>query len=180
MAQQMIFLGKQMRVGAREGFAYHSVKLVLLANGNRCEVDSNMFFLSGKALYPFKVLPCPNSDLSLHTVVSIVCGWKWWQKTAVAGVIERTTSQASKTGQRAPCPFLAAYFPTLHIHSHTKESNRCRSPGAGGVLCEKSWLSPPLDKGWSAKQEKVMSRTKGQSDYPCNETEMEPASMLVK
>ncbi len=29
MAQQ----GEQMRVGAREGFAYHSVKLVLLANG---------------------------------------------------------------------------------------------------------------------------------------------------
>jgi hypothetical protein len=42
--------GKQMRVGAREGFAYHSVKLVLLANGNRYEVDSNTFFGSGKAL----------------------------------------------------------------------------------------------------------------------------------
>jgi hypothetical protein len=41
MAQQ----GKQMRVGARKGFAYHSVKLVLLANGNRYEVDSNMFFI---------------------------------------------------------------------------------------------------------------------------------------
>ncbi len=38
MAQQ----GKQMRrVGAREGFAYHSVKLVLLANGDKYEVDSN-------------------------------------------------------------------------------------------------------------------------------------------
>jgi hypothetical protein len=35
MAQQ----GKQMRVGARKGFAYHSVKLVLLANGNMNEVD---------------------------------------------------------------------------------------------------------------------------------------------
>ncbi len=35
--------GKQMRVGAREGFANHSVKLVLLANGNRYEIDSNMF-----------------------------------------------------------------------------------------------------------------------------------------
>jgi hypothetical protein len=46
MAQQ----GKQMRVGAREGFAYHSLKLVLLANGNRYEVDSNTFLLSGKAL----------------------------------------------------------------------------------------------------------------------------------
>ncbi len=36
--------GKQMRVGVREGFAHHSVKLVLLANGNRHEVDSNTFF----------------------------------------------------------------------------------------------------------------------------------------
>ncbi len=53
-----------MRVGAREGFAHHSVKLVLVANGNRCEVDSNTFFFSnGKALYPFIVLLCPNSDL---------------------------------------------------------------------------------------------------------------------
>jgi hypothetical protein len=41
MAQQ----GKQMRVGACEGFAYHSVKLVLLANGNRYEDDFNTFFL---------------------------------------------------------------------------------------------------------------------------------------
>jgi hypothetical protein len=55
MAQQ----SKQMRVGARKGFAYHSVKLVLLANGNRYEVDSNTFFPSGKALYPFKILPAP-------------------------------------------------------------------------------------------------------------------------
>jgi hypothetical protein len=58
MAQQ----GKQIRVGARNGFAYHAVKLVLLANGNKYEVDSNAFFLSGKALYPFLILPCPNSD----------------------------------------------------------------------------------------------------------------------
>jgi hypothetical protein len=40
MAQQ----GKQMKVGAREGFAYHSVKLVLLANGNRYEVDYKTIF----------------------------------------------------------------------------------------------------------------------------------------
>jgi hypothetical protein len=40
MAQQ----GKQMRVGARDGFAYHSVKLVLLANGDMNEVDSIRFF----------------------------------------------------------------------------------------------------------------------------------------
>jgi hypothetical protein len=59
MAQQ----GKQMRVGAREGLPYNSVKLVLLPNGNRYEVDSNTSFPSGKALYPFEILPCPNSDL---------------------------------------------------------------------------------------------------------------------
>jgi hypothetical protein len=40
MAQQ----GTQMRFGAREGFAFNSVKLVLLANGNSYEVDSNTFF----------------------------------------------------------------------------------------------------------------------------------------
>jgi hypothetical protein len=55
--------GKPMRVGALGGFAYHLVKLVLLANGNRYEVDSITFFLSGKAFYPFKILLCPNSDL---------------------------------------------------------------------------------------------------------------------
>jgi hypothetical protein len=36
--------GKERRVGAQEGFAFLSVKLVLLANGNRYEVDSNTFF----------------------------------------------------------------------------------------------------------------------------------------
>jgi hypothetical protein len=63
MAQQ----GKQLRVGAREGFAYHSVKLVLLATGNRYEVDSNTFFLSGTALYQYKILPCPNADFLKNT-----------------------------------------------------------------------------------------------------------------
>ncbi len=43
-----------MRVGARKGFSYSSVKLVLLANGNGNEFDSNTVFLSGKAHYPFK------------------------------------------------------------------------------------------------------------------------------
>ncbi len=53
-----------MSVGAREGLAYHSVKLVLLANVNTYEVDSNRFFFRrGKALYPLKVLPCSNSEL---------------------------------------------------------------------------------------------------------------------
>jgi hypothetical protein len=51
-----------MRVGVFEGFAYHSVKLVFLANGNRYGVNFNTFFLSDKALYPFKVLSCPNFD----------------------------------------------------------------------------------------------------------------------
>ncbi len=46
MAQQ----GKQMRVGARKGLAYHSVKLVLLANGNRCDVDYNTLFLKWQSL----------------------------------------------------------------------------------------------------------------------------------
>jgi hypothetical protein len=41
-----------MRVGAREGFVYHYVKLVLLANGNRYEVYSNTGFVRGKAHYP--------------------------------------------------------------------------------------------------------------------------------
>jgi hypothetical protein len=59
MAQQ----GKQMRGGACKGFAYHSLKLVLLASGNRYEDDSNTFFLSGKALFPFNELPIANSDL---------------------------------------------------------------------------------------------------------------------
>jgi hypothetical protein len=40
MAQQ----GKQLRVGAHKGFAYHSVRLVLLANGNGYEVDSDTCF----------------------------------------------------------------------------------------------------------------------------------------
>jgi hypothetical protein len=50
MAQQ----GKKMRVGAREGLAYNEYKMVLLANGDRYEVDSSTFSLSGKALYPFE------------------------------------------------------------------------------------------------------------------------------
>ncbi len=34
---------EQMRVGARDCFAYPSARIVLLANGNRYEVDSNTF-----------------------------------------------------------------------------------------------------------------------------------------
>ncbi len=65
-----------MRVGACEGFAHNSVKLVLLANGDRLEVDFSTFFLSGKALYPFKILPCPNSELFWHTFISVVCDYE--------------------------------------------------------------------------------------------------------
>jgi hypothetical protein len=42
MAQQ----GKEVGVGDRIGFAYHLVKLVLLANGNGHEVDLLFFFFS--------------------------------------------------------------------------------------------------------------------------------------
>jgi hypothetical protein len=58
MAQQ----GKQMRGGIREGFAYNSVRMVLLANGNMFEVDYNTFFLSGEefdVIIPFRIRPCP-------------------------------------------------------------------------------------------------------------------------
>ncbi len=66
--------GKQMRVGAREGLAYHSVKL---ANGNRYEVDFTTIFRSGKALYPFNALPCLNYDLFWHKFMSVICAVNW-------------------------------------------------------------------------------------------------------
>jgi hypothetical protein len=47
--------GKQMRVGACEGFACDSGKVVLQANGDRYEVDSNTLLLSGKAIHPFEL-----------------------------------------------------------------------------------------------------------------------------
>jgi hypothetical protein len=60
MAQQ----GKHMRVGAREGFAYHSVELSLLANGKRYEVNFNpSFFIKRKNPLSIRVLPCLNADL---------------------------------------------------------------------------------------------------------------------
>jgi hypothetical protein len=55
MAQQ----GEQARVGAREGFPYNSVRLVLLANSKWYEVDFHAIFLSDKALYPFKKIALP-------------------------------------------------------------------------------------------------------------------------
>ncbi len=70
--------GKQKKVGACEGFAYHSVKPVLLANGTRFEVDFKrfFFFLGGEALYAFKVLPCPKSDFFFtYSFVSVDSSW---------------------------------------------------------------------------------------------------------
>jgi hypothetical protein len=69
MAQEV----KQMRVGACAGFAYNLVKLVLLADHTRYEVDSKTFYVSGKAPYPFKILPRPDSDLFRHIFISVVC-----------------------------------------------------------------------------------------------------------
>ncbi len=70
-----------MIVGARKGFAYRSVKLVSLANGNRYEVDSKNVLCKWWSLlfYPinYEVLLCPNSDLFRNAFVSVVCGWGW-------------------------------------------------------------------------------------------------------
>ncbi len=57
-----------MRVGAREGFANHSVRLDLMAKGIRNEVHSNKVFLSDKAICPFQISHCPNSDLLLKDI----------------------------------------------------------------------------------------------------------------
>jgi hypothetical protein len=54
--------GEQMRVGAHKGFAQNSLKVILLANDNRYEVDTSKCFSSGKALYSFKVMPSSNFD----------------------------------------------------------------------------------------------------------------------
>jgi hypothetical protein len=62
MAQQ----GKQVIVGAREGYAKHSVELVLLYNGNMYEVDINKLVPNRKAVYLFKLSACPNSELMTH------------------------------------------------------------------------------------------------------------------
>jgi hypothetical protein len=64
-----------MRVGGCGGFAYDSVKLVLLANSGSYEVDSNAFLLNGKVLYPFRGLPFSNFDLFLtRTFAFVSCG----------------------------------------------------------------------------------------------------------
>jgi hypothetical protein len=58
-----------MRVGAREGFAYRSVKLVLLANCNRHDVDFNTFFQAVRSSSHLKnrtVLNMPIFDTHLY------------------------------------------------------------------------------------------------------------------
>jgi hypothetical protein len=70
MAQQ----GKRMRFRACNGFAYHSINLVLLANSNRYEVGSTKFFVRSRALYSLEVFLCTKSELFWHTFVSVVCG----------------------------------------------------------------------------------------------------------
>jgi hypothetical protein len=67
---------KHMRVDAREDFAYNQLKRVLLAitvTGMRLIPTR---FLSGEALFQFKVLPRPKSDLFLTYmfVSDVVCG----------------------------------------------------------------------------------------------------------
>ncbi len=54
--------GKQMRVGAHEGFAFFSVKLVSLANRNRYEVESNTV---NQVVEPFiHLIYCPVPTLT--------------------------------------------------------------------------------------------------------------------
>jgi hypothetical protein len=47
MAQQ----GKQITVGSRQGFPHNSIKLVLMADANRDEADSYVYFLNNIAIY---------------------------------------------------------------------------------------------------------------------------------
>jgi hypothetical protein len=55
MAQQ----GKKMRVGANEGFAYHSVKLVSLANCNRLRLIPILYFKVVKPFIHLEYCPVP-------------------------------------------------------------------------------------------------------------------------
>jgi hypothetical protein len=71
MAQQ----GKQIEGGDRLACAYSSVKVVLLANGNRYEVDSNTFFHVVKPSVHLKYCPVPKLRFNfLQMFASIVCG----------------------------------------------------------------------------------------------------------
>ncbi len=83
--------GKQMRVGACEGFAYFSVKVVLLANGNVWGwfqypfIFFFFFFQKNEALCPFKALTCLYFGHFRHTFVSVVCGlMSWWFEVKIS------------------------------------------------------------------------------------------------
>jgi hypothetical protein len=54
LLQDKMAHGNQMRSGACEGFPYRSVKLVLLANGYRYEMDSSLFYLNYKTFHSFR------------------------------------------------------------------------------------------------------------------------------
>jgi hypothetical protein len=62
MAQQ----GKQVRVGARKCFPCNSLKVVLLANCERYEVDWNAFFLVAKPSIDTNYLPAPTLTFITH------------------------------------------------------------------------------------------------------------------
>ncbi len=85
--------GKQGSAGVCKGFPCNSVKLGLLANSNRHEVDPNTCFLSGKALFLNKILPCMDSDLFCHTFASVICGIARWNLNST--VDAQTASRAS-------------------------------------------------------------------------------------
>jgi hypothetical protein len=70
MAQQ----GTDVRVIAREGFAYRSVKLVVLANGTGMRLIPIRSFQVVKPSLLLLVLPCPNSDIVL-THIRICSLW---------------------------------------------------------------------------------------------------------
>ncbi len=94
--------GKQMRVGARKGFAYHSVKLVLLANGNRYVFDYNTFFLVVKPSIRLKYCPVLTPTFFWHTSVSVV-GLK--------------TYVVAPSHQDYPLTFLPTFFFLNPLHS---------------------------------------------------------------
>jgi hypothetical protein len=88
----MTLQGKQVRAGAREGFAYNSMKLelALLANGNRYKVHSKKHILDYSGLQKLAVLFKWQSNVSIEYIalsqlcpsfldtysLSLVCVWE--------------------------------------------------------------------------------------------------------
>jgi hypothetical protein len=93
-----------MRVGAREAFAYQSVKLVLLANGERYAVDFNKFCQVMSYIY-LKYCPVPLSQLSpLLTHIRTCSLWLYGQRYWVmlnADFILQTYPQAPTTAGKS-------------------------------------------------------------------------------